>query len=233
MEKRIIFRYELVCETGLMIQAGKTNFDIGGIDNPVMKDALTGRPYIPGSSLKGKMRSLLEWTVKNGEAVIAAGGSVLKDHSLPVVQVFGAAADETKPSGKNTQTRIIVRDAQLTETSAKQLETMLGTGMFTELKPENTIDRLSSKANPRFFERVPRGATFTGEIVLTLFAGDDETLLTNLVLEGMKLVSDNYLGAGGSRGSGKVKFQNVELVHRSNAYYRGDAQEVIKAVVVE
>ncbi|MGL4972871.1 MAG: type III-A CRISPR-associated RAMP protein Csm3, partial [Culicoidibacterales bacterium] len=216
-----------------MIQAGKTSFDIGGIDNPVMKDALTGQPYIPGSSLKGKMRSLLEWTVKNGEAVIHAGGAPLTDYSLPVVKIFGATAEKIKSNEPNTQTRIVVRDAQLTQASAQQIQSLLGKGMFTELKPENTIDRLNSKANPRFFERVPRGAKFAGEIVLTLFAGDDEAIFTNVILEGMRLLEDNYLGAGGSRGSGKIRFEKLELVHRSNAYYRGDAQEIIKSIEVK
>ena len=44
--------------TGLHIGAGKDSIEIGGMDNPVIKHPHTGEHYIPGSSLKGKVRSL-------------------------------------------------------------------------------------------------------------------------------------------------------------------------------
>ena len=51
----------ITLKTGLHIGAGDTEMRIGGTDNPVVKNPLDNRPYIPGSSLKGKIRSLLEW----------------------------------------------------------------------------------------------------------------------------------------------------------------------------
>src|SRR6476659_3207077 len=56
---KLILSGELHCETGLHIGAGKGSLEIGGADNPVVKDAF-GLPDIPGSSLRGKIRSLLE-----------------------------------------------------------------------------------------------------------------------------------------------------------------------------
>src|SRR5258708_19358037 len=56
---KLILSGDLHCETGLHIGAGKGSLEIGGADNPVVKDAF-GLPYIPGSSLRGRIRSLLE-----------------------------------------------------------------------------------------------------------------------------------------------------------------------------
>src|SRR6202158_3439962 len=56
---KLILEGDLECQTGLHIGAGKGSLEIGGADNPVVKDAF-GLPYIPGSSLRGKLRSLLE-----------------------------------------------------------------------------------------------------------------------------------------------------------------------------
>jgi CRISPR-associated protein Csm3 len=56
---KLILEGDLDCQTGLHIGAGKGSLEIGGADNPVVKDAF-GLPYIPGSSLRGKLRSMLE-----------------------------------------------------------------------------------------------------------------------------------------------------------------------------
>ena len=57
--KEITATIEIV--TGLHIGGNNDEIKIGGIDNPVIKNPLTNEPYIPGSSLKGKIRSLIEW----------------------------------------------------------------------------------------------------------------------------------------------------------------------------
>src|SRR5579863_2770742 len=59
---KLILSGDLHCETGLHIGAGKGSLEIGGADNPVVKDAF-GIPYVPGSSLRGRLRSLLEQTL--------------------------------------------------------------------------------------------------------------------------------------------------------------------------
>ena len=56
---KLILEGEMNCETGLHVGAGKGSLEIGGADNPVVKDAF-GRPYVPGSSLRGRIRALLE-----------------------------------------------------------------------------------------------------------------------------------------------------------------------------
>ncbi|NLY66990.1 MAG: type III-A CRISPR-associated RAMP protein Csm3 [Tissierellia bacterium] len=235
MIKKYIIEYKLVCETGLQIGAGNTSFEIGGMDNPVIKNPITGQPYIPGSSLKGKMRSLLEWQ-HYPKDVIENGGKVLNDPKYDVCKLFGLSPgnkDYDNDQEKVLITRAIVRDAYLTEESAEMLQTYLGDNIFTEIKAENNIDRLTSKANPRFFERVPKGAEFAGEIVFTQYIEEDKKLLS-LIFEGMKLLEDNYLGGSGSRGAGKVKFTDIKVYIRDKDYYIGEQdQEEIKNIKLE
>lgn len=236
MIKKYVVKYILECETGLQIQAGNISFDIGGIDNPVVKNPITGEPYIPGSSLKGKMRSLLEWQEAPDE-LIRRGGQVLNDPKYDVCKLFGVAPSAV-PSDKDVRdqekiliSRAIVRDAYLTEESKETLQSQLGENIFTEIKAENSIDRLTSKASPRFFERVPKGAEFEGEIVLTQYVKEDGKLL-DLLLEGMRLLEDNYLGGSGSRGAGKVKFKDVKIYVRDRDYYLGKKdQEVLDKTI--
>lgn len=235
MIKRYIIEYILECETGLQIQAGNISFDIGGIDNPVVKNPITDEPYIPGSSLKGKMRSLLEWQ-EAPDVLIQNGGKVLNDPKYDVCKLFGVSPNNLNKESDNVQEKIlvsraIVRDAYLTEESKQMLQSQLGENIFTEIKAENNINRLTSKASPRFFERVPKGAEFKGEIVLTQYVEEDKRLL-DLLLEGMRLLQDNYLGGSGSRGAGKIKFKDVKIYVRDRDYYLGKKeQEIIEYTI--
>ncbi len=235
MIKRYIIEYILECETGLQIQAGNISFDIGGIDNPVVKNPITDEPYIPGSSLKGKMRSLLEWQ-EAPDVLIQNGGKVLNDPKYDVCKLFGVSPNNLNKESDNVQEKIlvsraIVRDAYLTEESKQMLQSQLGENIFTEIKAENNINRLTSKASPRFFERVPKGAEFKGEIVLTQYVEEDKRLL-DLLLEGMRLLQDNYLGGSGSRGAGKIKFKDVKIYVRDRDYYLGKKeQEIIEHTI--
>ncbi len=225
MLKKYIIQYELACQTGLQIQAGNNSFDIGGIDNPVIKDPITGQPYIPGSSLKGKMRSLLEWYEAPDE-LIKSEGKVLNDMQYDVCKLFGVAPGEDQSNEDIKIARVIVRDAYLTEDSKNKLQEYLGENIFTEIKAENTINRLDCRANPRFFERVPKGAEFKGEIIFTVYKQEDEQLLDKLYL-GMQLLEDNYLGGSGSRGAGKVCFKNIKEIVREREYYLGNKKEIV------
>ena len=235
MIKRYIIEYILECETGLQIQAGNISFDIGGIDNPVIKNPITDEPYIPGSSLKGKMRSLLEWE-EAPDVLIQNGGKVLNDPKYDVCKLFGVSPNNLKEESDKVQEKIlvsraIVRDAYLTEESKQMLQSQLGENIFTEIKAENNINRLTSKASPRFFERVPKGAEFKGEIVLTQYTEEDKRLL-DLLLKGMGLLQDNYLGGSGSRGAGKIKFKDVKIYIRDRDYYLGKKeQEIIEHTI--
>ena len=111
------------------------------------------------------------------------------------------------------------------------LQSQLGENIFTEIKAENNINRLTSRASPRFFERVPKGAEFKGEIVFTQYVEEDERLL-DLLIEGMRLLQDNFLGGSGSRGAGKIKFKDVKIYVRDRDYYLGkNNQEIIEKTI--
>ncbi len=222
MLKRYIIKYNLQCETGLLIGSGNTGFDIGGADTTVIRNPLTQVPYIPGSSLKGKMRTLSEWLME----VVREDGKVhsCEENQRPclVCQIFGRSAIRGKKglgSVERNLTRLIVRDLDLTPKSKEEIQRVLGRGIFVEVKPENTINRLTSMANPRFFERIPAGAEFEGEFVLTIFEEDNEKAILKGLYQAMNALEDSYLGAGGSRGSGKVKFKNVQVVMKENHQY--------------
>lgn len=192
LKKKIIYTGTIVLKTGLHIGGTNTALNIGGPDKFVVRNPITQLPYIPGSSLKGKMRSLIE--LAYGET---DNGNVTKDPNTKAGKLFGLSSDieNGHPS------RIIVRDGEL-----KNPEELSNTDLlYTESKTEVTINRITAKANPRTFERVPAGAKFNLEMVLNIFDGDNEDELRNTIKDAIRLLEDDYLGGNGSRGYGQVK----------------------------
>lgn len=195
--KKIIIKGQLEVLTGMHIGGNSDNVEIGGIDNPVIKLAFkNNQPYIPGSSLKGKMRCLLE----------QISGATRVGESKEVNSLFGITED--KRMGTVTQpSKIIVRDAMLTEESEKKLrlcETL--DTLYTENKFENVIKRVEGAAeHPRQSERVPAGAIFNIEFVINVWNDDDEQALLALFHRGINLLENDYIGGSGSRGYGQVK----------------------------
>ena len=216
--KKVILQGEVYSLTGLHIGGTNSAMGIGGPDSVVIRNPITNRPYIPGSSLKGKMRSLIEQkddTVKEVNMGQVKYGPT-DDKNARAAQLFGATGDYQQPS------RVIVRDGQLLTKEEELANTDLP---FTESKTEVVIDRVSSAAMPRQLERVPAGARFHLDIVLNIHQDENEQDMVSHLLEGLVLVSDDYLGGNGSRGSGKVAFKVNELKGRSSAYYTSDAGE--------
>lgn len=202
----------LELKTGLHIGAGDTEMHIGGIDNPVIKNPITNQPYIPGSSIKGKMRSLLEWrsgAVQSGEPLGLE--EMDKKGVLPILQLFGVSADTQRTNEQAMKigpTRLAFWDCELDPEWVKciQTENML----LTEVKSENSIDRINCRANPRQTERVPAGARFRFRLSFKQLEQDDPGLL-DIVLEGMKLLEYDSLGGSGSRGYGKIAFTDITI----------------------
>lgn len=188
--------------TGLHIGGSKDSVEIGGIDLPVIKLATKdNQPYIPGSSLKGKMRCLLEQA--NG---IVKHGDIGEDNGT-IRNLFGFTE-----GNKNAQpSRLIVRDAMLTPESKSLLEESDNLDMpYTENKFENTIDRVKGTAgNPRQIERVPAGAEFGAEFVINVYGGsEEEQVLLNTFKDGIAMITNDYIGGSGSRGYGQIVFKN-------------------------
>ncbi len=196
--KKIKIEVPITLITGLHIGGNSENVEIGGIDNPVIKLASKGNvPYIPGSSLKGKMRCLLEQ--------VAGAPQVGMD--FKVNNLFGITESKALQTS-NQPSKIIVRDAMLNEESKATLMGCDNLDMpYTESKFENVIDRVKGVAeHPRQTERVPAGAVFNAEFIINIWDDDDENVLMSLFMKGIRLLENDYLGGSGSRGYGQVKF---------------------------
>ncbi len=228
LKGRVFITFDIEAVTGLHIGGSDVGVEIGGVDKTVIRDKLTNRPYIPGSSLKGKMRSLLEkykGLKQNqliGKGYIHSCGANRdpdgkeKYMGCDVCQVFGVPGERDFA----TPTRLVVRDAFLSDESAQKLENAQTDLPYTEVKTEVSIDRVTSAANPRQMERVPAGAVFCqAEMVFSLYEGEgcsakEDLNRLNVLLEGMQLLEEDYLGGLGSRGSGKIKFRNIQVEFR-------------------
>jgi CRISPR-associated protein Csm3 len=237
---KLIIEGDLHCETGLHVGAGKGSLEIGGADNPVVKDAY-GRPYVPGSTLRGRIRALLEQST--GMAVPSElvfiskrKGQEVRIHQSDrpddeVCILFGRSPGRMEKVGGGdidsshaTPARLSVFDAPLVADSiTPQMRENLDDEL-TEVKSENAIDRITSQANPRTLERVPAGARFQVRMVLDILCAED-SVLPGLLLQGMRLLEDDTLGGGGSRGSGRVRFGNLRLTWRDRDYYASGGQE--------
>jgi CRISPR-associated protein Csm3 len=231
---KLVIEGEIYCETGLHIGAGKGSLEIGGADNPVVKDAF-GLPYIPGSTLRGRLRSLLEQS--SGLAVPSElvyvskrKGQEVRIHQSnraddDVCVLFGRNPGRVeKVSGDSldaanvTPSRLAVYDAPLVvESITPQMRENLDDEL-TEVKSENAVDRITSQANPRTLERVPAGARFRIRLILDLLCEEDKALAARLA-EGLRLLEDDALGGGGGRGSGRVKFASLKVAWRGKDYY--------------
>ncbi len=206
LNKILKLEFSMRLESGLHIGGSDDSFDIGGADSTVIKNPLNNQPYIPGSSLKGKIRALL--TQKHGEMLKKGRDEYALEIMDPNLKcIFAPLGEESEKEGVLQISRAIFRDSMLTSKSARELQNYLGEGTFTEIKAENSIDPLKGKAaNPRFIERVPAGAVFQGEIILQVFDGDPEQEMKQFLLEGLNLLSLNYLGGSGSRGYGRISY---------------------------
>src|SRR5258707_3208675 len=210
---KLILSGDLHCETGLHIGAGKGSLEIGGADNPVVKDAF-GLPYIPGSSLRGKVRSLLENAMgltSPAELVYLSKrrGQEVRIHQSDrpddeMCLLFGRSPGRSeRVEGEATETRaasparLTIYDAPLDPDSiTAQMRENLD-DEITEVKSENAIDRITSQANPRTLERVPAGARFHFRMILDLLCSEDRELVPRIV-EALRLLEDDSLGGGGS-----------------------------------
>jgi len=237
---------QIECVTGLHIGGTTTGVEIGGLDNPVIKDPLSDQPYIPGSGLKGKLRSLTEWSLRliathpehkgfaaydchelaGPEPAAGTPENERYQRALALGRLYGPASAKPEVLVAAGPSRLTVRDAFLSADSARRLQDALGASLFTEVKTENALDRVTAKANPRPIERVPAGSAFDFDLVLDVYFKSDEALFREL-FAAMRLLEHSALGGSGSRGHGQVRFSNLGLVWRSLDYYRKNAAEQV------
>ena len=229
----VIIKGTIELVTGLHIGGLKETVEIGGTDNPVIYGWIVREdkkipekvPIIPGSSLKGKIRALLE--LKYADKIITKDeyANLEEEEKKKYIKVgddnyilyesdkaklipilFGVGAKEAESTF--SKTRLVFRDCTPTEETLAFWDSKENILYGTEIKPENTISRITGMATPRFFERVPAGSKFKFEVILSIYEEDKERIkeMVDLFIEGLRLLEDNYLGGSGSRGYGKIKF---------------------------
>ena len=192
MYTKIIIQFDLEVKTGMHIGGSDMFSAIGAVDSPVVRDPLTGRPIVPGSSLKGKLRTLLARSYagdienmpdfdQDDQVVLRMFGSTKSRSRLQFVDAFVSNADRMKVVG------------------------------LTEVKFENTINRADSKANPRQIERVNVGTVFAETIVYDAVNPQQMQQDLQELEKAMKLLQMDYLGGHGSRGSGRVSLKNFRV----------------------
>lgn len=199
LQHKLIISGEIKVVTGLHIGGSSSSMEIGALDqNNVIKTA-NGIPYIPGSSLKGKLRNMLAKAVGSKEP------GDKEEVKYEIDKIFGVGAKDSQEYG---EALLRVRDADLIPESVKDFEMDFE---YSEVKYENTINRVTGEANPRPLERVPAGATFKFEMIYDCFDKGKEAKHLQTLAFAMKMLQYDSLGGSGTRGSGKIKFSGVEV----------------------
>ena len=220
--KKIFIKGEIKLLTGTHIGGTNSAMGIGGPDSTVVRNPIDNKPYIPGSSLKGKMRAMVE--VADGTIATVNMGQVKngasQDSSTASAKLFGTAKndDRQRPS------KLIVRDAKMLSTDEEFANTDLP---YTESKTEVVIDRITAKATPRQIERVPAGARFELDLVLNVYDEDIKQDQLSTLFRALKLVEDDYIGGSGSRGYGQIKFDIKTVIEKEMEKYFEDDYEGI------
>lgn len=204
----IILKGRIRTVTGLLIGSPKVTFEIGGVDKYVIRDPESKLPYIPGSSLKGKMRMLTEFAEGRIYITEEGKGKPCQCGQCPVCYIFGNPAEIGEKTRKGPS-RLIVRDAYPTDATLAMWKDVESELLYTEYKGENTLDRITSAANPRFFERVVPRSEFDLEMVYSVYDFNGINDIENLkyVYQALRLLEHSSLGGHGSRGYGKVTFK--------------------------
>jgi CRISPR-associated protein Csm3 len=223
LEDILVIEGKVKLLTGLHIGAGNDQIKIGGVDNPVVRDPVTKEPYIPGSSIKGKMRMLLELYIgaidEKGNALSYEALEKLKEEkkisdneyrlAFNLLKLFGVSGADSIPKDLGI-TRLSFYDIKLTQDSSKNLREKVG-ALMTEEKTEVKINRITGTGeHPRHTERVPAGAEFKFKLLVKVFNTDNKDELLDLIKKGLKLLEADSLGGSGSRGYGKIEFEGLK-----------------------
>lgn len=210
MYGKLVIKCNIKVLTGMHIGGSSVFSAIGAVDSPVAQDLYTHQPIIPGSSLKGKLRTLLSRLLNNGDSC-----KITEDVDI-IKRLFGSHEPDIIPA------RLQFADCFVTPESVQQFK---NTGL-TEIKWENTIDRITSVANPRQIERVVPGVCFECRIAYTINNESDMQEDLQQLAEAMKLLQMDYLGGHGTRGSGRISFEKIEVVDPENRLTDGMREEL-------
>ena len=197
---KVIIEGKIEVLTGLHIGTSGDFSAIGAVDTIVIRDSVTNKPIIPGSSLKGKMRYLLARTKYNSSLELED----IKKEDNSIKRLFGS-------SDPVVTSRLQFQDILLSDKSIEELKDAEFDLPYTEIKYENTIDRTTGIANPRQLERVPAGSEFDFKIVYNIEKIEEINEDMENILLMIDVLEDDYLGGHGTRGYGRIKFKNFSL----------------------
>lgn len=200
MYGKILIKCKLTVLTGMHIGGSSAFSAIGAVDSPVIRDTMTGKPMLPGSSLKGKMRSLLAKAIKNHYITQECA-----DDPEELKRLFGSSGNKRREENPKAA-RLQFADAFLTNA-----DDLIKRSSLTEVKFENTISRMTSIANPRQIERVVRGSEFAINLLYDMENAEEIKEDFENIARALKLLSLDYLGGHGSRGYGKVSFSDFDI----------------------
>ena len=218
LKKIHLITAQIVCKTGLHIGGSDAEIHIGGIDNGVIKNPITHEPYVPGSSVKGKIRSLLEWKsgiVQRGplgwSEYVNEGDVSRKKEVLKILKLFGVGGSQTLTTQQAELVgpcRLAFWDCSLSEDWVRDVKN--DNLLLVEAKTENTIDRITGTSNNcRQTERVPAGAVFDFKLSCKELDEDEDWL--PYIIKSLRLLELDSLGGSGSRGYGKIRFENIKV----------------------
>jgi CRISPR-associated protein Csm3 len=219
------------CETGLRIGGVARGGEIGGVENIIVRDPFTQEPYVPGSSLKGAMRSRYELY----KGLVGDKIHLCKNLNCEICTVFGRTPEALKGKEGEAEatstdvinlTRLRVRDAFATDDTRRKWN-IYGN---VEVKGENAIDRLTSQANPRQVERIPKGSEFDCGMSFFIFDGSKDVERLGVIFTALKLVEEDYLGGYGSRGYGRVSFRDFRLTILNRNYFIEPIEKNMKSL---
>lgn len=195
---KILIQAELTVETGLHIGGSNDYAPIGAVDSVFVRDPFTRQPIIPGSSVKGKMRTLLA-KARNGARMVQ---SPVEDEKV-VRRLFGATGEK-----QVLLSRLQFSDLFINRKAERKFEKLDTDTYMGEVKFENTIERGTGTAMPRQIERVPRGTTFDFRLIYNIENEEELNEDMEVLAQGFRLLQLDYLGGHGSRGYGRVSFSD-------------------------
>ncbi|WP_338978398.1 type III-A CRISPR-associated RAMP protein Csm3 [Fusobacterium polymorphum] len=200
LKGKLLIKGTIKLITGLHIGTSGDFSAIGAVDTIVIRDSVTNKPMIPGSSLKGKMRYLLARTKYNSSLETKE----IKEEDECIKRLFGS-------SDPIITSRLQFQDSLLSDKSIEDFKEFEFDLPYTEIKYENTIDRIKGVANPRQLERVPAGSEFDFKVIYNIEKIEDFKEDMKNILLMMDVLEDDYLGGHGTRGYGRIKFKNLSF----------------------
>lgn len=191
---------KIILKSGMHIGSSEAFAAIGAIDSPVARDPVSGLPYLPGSSLKGKMRSLLAKAYNENLKI-----QTRDEDDERIKRLFGCSKNA---DGNPQSSRLIFSDAILNNMEELKRK---GLSVPTEAKEENTINPLNAIANPRMIERVVKGAEFPLSLIYNAIDPDTVEEDLSLLADGLRLLQYDYIGGHGSRGYGRIAIRDLDI----------------------